>query len=172
MTVPLIALAVLSIIAGFIEWPHNMVHLTLFSDLVQKVLPATVLKQDVPSEAIFQAIAILITLSGIYLGYQLYYRDTRVIEQWKQMPALGSIRNFWYSGWRFDQLYDAVFVRPFVWITRLNKADFFDQLYNGIASGSRRLNQWFSFSQNGSLRWYVAGVLFGILFILTLQLIL
>ncbi len=172
MTVPLIALAVLSIIAGFIEWPHNMVHLTLFSDLVQKVLPVTTLKQVVPSEAIFQAIAILITLSGIYLGYQLYYRDTRVIEQWKQVPALVSIRNFWYSGWRFDQLYDAVFVRPFVWITRLNKADFFDQLYNGIASGSRRLNQWFSFSQNGSLRWYVAGVLFGILFILTLQLIL
>jgi NADH-quinone oxidoreductase subunit L len=172
MTVPLIALAVLSIIAGCIEWPHNMVHLTLFSDLVQKVLPVTMLKQGVPSEIIFQAIAVVITLSGIYLGYQLYYRNLTVVEQWKQVPALVSIRNFWYSGWRFDQLYESIFVRPFVWITRLNKADFFDQLYNGIALGSRRLNRWFSFSQNGSLRWYVAGVLFGILFILTLQLIL
>src|SRR5687768_14352463 len=50
MTVPLIILAFLSIVAGFIEWPHNFVHMTIFSDLVQKVLPATVLKEGVPPE--------------------------------------------------------------------------------------------------------------------------
>lgn len=170
MTAPLIILAVLSIVAGFIEWPHNIVHLSLFSDLAQKVLPGTILKQSPASEFIFQAIAILITLSGVYMGYQLYYRNTTVLEKWKQNPALVWLRNFWYSGWGFDQLYTTVFVKPFVFITHLNKSDFIDRLYNGIASGSQRLNQWFSFSQNGSLRWYVAGVLVGILFILTLQL--
>jgi NADH-quinone oxidoreductase subunit L len=170
MTTPLIILAVLSIVAGFIEWPHNIMHVSLFSDLLQKVLPDTVLPSGHPSEFIFQAIAVLVTLSGIYIGYQLYYRNTTVIERWKQLPALVWLRNFWYSGWGFDQLYNAVFVKPFVFITGLNKSDFIDRLYNGIASGSRQLNQWFSVSQNGSLRWYVAGVLFGILFILTLQL--
>ena len=45
MTTPLIILAVLSIVAGFIEWPHNLIHLTLFSDFVEKVLPATLLKE-------------------------------------------------------------------------------------------------------------------------------
>ena len=54
MTTPLIILAILSIMAGFIEWPHNLIHLTLFSDLVQKVLPATILKEGVPPEIIFQ----------------------------------------------------------------------------------------------------------------------
>jgi NADH-quinone oxidoreductase subunit L len=42
MTVPLVILAIFSVSAGFIEWPHNIIHMTLFSDLVQKVLPVRV----------------------------------------------------------------------------------------------------------------------------------
>lgn len=172
MTVPLIILAVLSVIAGFIEWPHNIMHVTLFSDLVQKVLPATVLQETGPSEIVFQLIAIVTTLLGIYTGYSLYYRNTTLIEQWRQTPEMMDVRNFLYKGWGFDWLYNLIFVRPFVYLTSLNKSDFFDQLYKGIASGSRKLNESFSVSQNGSLRWYIAGVLIGILFILTLQLML
>jgi NADH-quinone oxidoreductase subunit L len=172
MTIPLIVLAVLSIIAGFIEWPHNMVHLTLFSDLVQKTLPATLLKDNPPPEILLQLVAIAATLFGIYIGYVLYYRNKAVLEQWKQAPAMVALHDFLLKGWAFDQLYHAVFVRPFQYITQLNKADLFDQLSKGIAYSSQRLHHLFSISQNGSLRWYVAGVLVGVLFILTLQLLL
>ena len=170
MTIPLIILAVLSITAGFIELPHNMGHVTFFSDLVQKVLPATVLKANIPEEIILQSVAVMVTLVGIYSGYALYYRYTSVIEQWKQSRTKMWLRNFFFIGWAFDQLYDALFVKPFVFITRINKNDVFDQLNKAIASVSQRLNQWFSVSQNGSMRWYVAGVLIGIIFILALQL--
>jgi NADH-quinone oxidoreductase subunit L len=172
MTIPLIILAILSITAGFIELPHNMIHVTFFSDLIQKVLPATVLKANVPEEIVLQAIAAAITLLGIYAGYALYYRYTSVIEQWKQSSAKMWLRNFFFKGWAFDDLYNAVFVKPFVYLSLINKGDVFDQLNKAIASVSQRLNQWFSVSQNGSLRWYVAGVLIGIIFILTLQLFL
>ncbi len=172
MTIPLVILAILSITAGFIEWPHNMMHVTLFSDLVQKVLPATVLKQNVPEEVMLQGIAALATLLGIYSGYALYYRSSSLLQIWKESRTTMGLRNFFYSGWAFDQLYDVVFVQPFVYITRINKSDIFDQLNKAIASVSQRLNQWLSVSQSGSLRWYVAGVLIGIIFILTLQLFL
>jgi NADH-quinone oxidoreductase subunit L len=172
MTLPLVVLAVLSVVAGFIEWPHNMLHVTLFSDLVHKVLPLTALNETVPAEIIFQLIAIAVTLLGVYTGYVLYYKNKAIIEQWKQSPDRMSAYDFLYKGWQFDELYHALFVRPFVFVTQINKSDFFDRLYKGIALGSQRLNQLFSVSQNGSLRWYVAGVLFGILFILTLQLLL
>jgi NADH-quinone oxidoreductase subunit L len=172
MTIPLIILAILSVVAGFIEWPHNLLHLTLFSDLVQKVLPATLMKEGIPPEIIFQLIAAVITLLAVYLGYILYYRNITVIEKWKQSPAMMGIRNFFFNGWGFDQLYETVFVKPFVFITRINKADVFDKLYNGIAKANQTLNRLLSVSQNGSLRWYIAGVLIGILFILTLQLLL
>src|SRR5688572_27852282 len=88
MTVPLIILAILSVVAGFIEWPHNLIHLTLFSDLVQKVLPATILKEGVPPEIIFQLIAAVLTLLAVYTGYVLYYRNRTLIEKWKLSPAM------------------------------------------------------------------------------------
>ena len=58
-----------------------------------------------------------------------------MIEKWKQSPTLMGIRNFFFRGWGFDYLYDVVFVKPFLFITRVNKADIFDKLYNGIAQG-------------------------------------
>jgi NADH-quinone oxidoreductase subunit L len=170
MVIPLIVLAILSVTAGFIEWPHNMVHLTLFSNHVQQVLPETVLKTSLPSEWLFQGIAALVTLAGVYLGYILYYGKPGI--RWQQSPGFSGMREFLFSGWKFDQLYNFLFVKPFVYITRINKSDVIDKMYNGIAQASLRLNHWFSVSQNGSLRLYIVGVLAGILFIITLQLLL
>jgi NADH-quinone oxidoreductase subunit L len=172
MTVPLLILAVLSIVAGFIEWPHNLIHLTLFSDLVQQVLPGTSVRSGLPAELTAQIVATAATLGGIYTGYVLYYRKTSVIEGWKGSPVMMGVRQFLYKGWAFDDLYHALFVRPFLYLTRINKSDILDRAYTGIAAGSRQLNRWFSLSQNGSARWYIAGVLIGVLFILTLQLLL
>jgi NADH-quinone oxidoreductase subunit L len=172
ITVPLIILGILSITAGFIEWPHNLLHVTLFSDFVEKFLPVTLLKENIPPELVLQVIAVIVTFAGMYAGYAWYYRYPAVIEKWKQSTTVMWLRNFFFSGWAFDQLYDKIIVKPFVSITRLNKEDIFDQLNKSIAAGSQKLNQWLSVSQNGSLRWYIAGVLFGIIFILTLQLFL
>ena len=172
MTTPLIILAILSIVAGFIEWPHNLIHLTLFTDFVEKVLPATLLKDEVFPESIFQIVAAAITVFAVFIGYEIYHRNKAVIGKWKLSPTLMGIRHFFFSGWGFDYLYDVVFVKPFLFITRVNKADLFDKVYNGIAKANQALNRLLSVSQNGSLRWYIAGVLIGILFILALQLFL
>jgi NADH-quinone oxidoreductase subunit L len=172
MTIPLIILAFFSIAGGWIEWPHNLLHISLFSEQVQQVLPVTQLKPHLPEEIIFQLIAVVVTLSGIYTGYALYYRQSALIVQWQQSANMMAIRNFLLSGWKFDQLYDTLLVKPFLFITRINKSDVIDKLYTGIADIHLQLNKLFSFFQNGSLRWYVAGVLIGILFIITLQLLL
>jgi NADH-quinone oxidoreductase subunit L len=66
----------------------------------------------------------------------LYYKNKAIIEQWKQSPDRMSVYEFLYKGWQFDELYDALFVRPFVFVTQINKADFFDRLYKGIALGA------------------------------------
>lgn len=171
MTVPLVVLAVLSVVAGFVEWPHNMLHVTLFTDMLGNVLPATILKDGVPAEIIFQAIAISATLFGVYCGYALYHRDRALIRQWKNSSFMMGVRDFLYDGWGFDKMYNAVVVKPFLFITQANKADITDKVYNGIAKANQYLNRLLSTLQNGSLRWYIAGVLIGILFILTMQLV-
>ncbi|MDO6429072.1 NADH-quinone oxidoreductase subunit L [Flavitalea sp. BT771] len=172
MTIPLATLAVLSVVAGCIEWPHNLLHLSLFSDLIQKVLPAPVLKEQLPAEGIFQLAAVVVTLLGIYTGYLLYHGEKSILVRWQRSPGKVMTRNFLLGGWGFDQLYDTLFVQPFLFITRVNKTDVVDRVYEGLAQVNVKFNRLLSTTQNGSLRWYIAGVLIGILFIITLQLVL
>lgn len=160
MNIPLVVLAIFSIGAGWIHLPH-----------LTQVLPATALEPAHPEEIIFQSIAILTTLLGIMTGYMLYYLYPHTIRGWKESEGLMAVRNFFYAGWKFDQLYDVLFVRPFVFITQVNRNDMTDKIYSGIANIHLQLNRFLSVSQNGSLRWYVAGVLIGILFIITLQIL-
>ncbi|PWV46569.1 NADH-quinone oxidoreductase subunit L [Chitinophaga sp. S165] len=172
MTVPLVILAFFSIAAGWIEWPHNLLHVSIFSEHVAHALPATTLKAGLPPEIVFQLIAVGVSLFGIYSGYVLYYGESPLLMRWKQSQGLMDVRNFLFKGWKFDQLYDTLLVKPFLFITGINKADVSDKVYTAIADINLHLNKLFSVSQNGSLRWYVTGVLVGILFIITLQLLL
>lgn len=164
MTIPLIILAVLAVTVGFIEWPWG-----LFSGFLQDVLPGPVLKDGLPSEGLFQLIAVAVTLLGIYSGYVLYRRGREVLLRWQQSARIRAVRLFFLNGWGFDALYRILFVRPFLFITGINKPDWLDWLNKGVARASLTLSSLLSVSQNGSLRWYIAGVLIGVLFIITLQ---
>lgn len=170
MTVPLVILAVLSVTAGFIEWPHNLLHHDLFSGFVEKVLPGPELKDSLPPEGLFQVVAVAVTLLGIYMGYLLYRQKQEIRVRW--LKSAGAVRRFFLNGWGFDALYKTLFVRPFLFITQISKADWFDGLNKGVARANLFLSSLLSVSQNGSLRWYIAGLLIGVLFIITLQLVL
>jgi NADH-quinone oxidoreductase subunit L len=172
MTIPLIILAFFSVIAGFIELPHNFGHFTLFSDLLHRVLPSTVLQADESSEWKFQLLAFLATFGGIYLEFIYYYREPYKIEKLRENPSFQSLYRFWHNGWGFDRLFDLVFVNPFVFIAQINKRDVVDRLYEGIASVIGRLYRLLSATQTGSLRWYIMGMVIGAIIILGLQIML
>jgi NADH-quinone oxidoreductase subunit L len=172
MIIPLIILAVFSLIAGFIELPHNFGHLQLFSSLVEQVLPGTNLRTGVSGEVMFQLIALLATLAGIYTAYIFYYKKPHVISRLKTSGAAVNLYNFFLSGWRFDKLYDTVFVRPIVYLSNLNKNDIVDKFYQGITLLTAQIYRGLSFTQSGSLRWYVMGLVIGAICILTIQIML
>jgi len=170
ITVPLIILAFFSVTAGFIEWPHDLLPIRWFSGFAKNVLPATGIKTGAPPELLLQLIAVAGPLFGIYAGYVLYYRSIGLTQQWLRSPARMAIRNFLFAGWKFDRLYDILFVRPFLWVTHVNRSDVIDRLYDAIARTALESNRILSATQNGLLRWYVVGVLIGALFIITLLL--
>jgi NADH-quinone oxidoreductase subunit L len=172
MIIPLIILAVFSLIAGFIELPHNFGHLLLFSSLVEQVLPGTNLRTGVSGEVMFQLIALLATFAGIYTAYIFYYKKPHVISRLKTSGAAVNLYNFFLSGWRFDKLYDTVFVRPIVYLSNLNKNDVVDKFYQGITLLTAQIYRGLSFTQSGSLRWYVMGLVIGAICILTIQIML
>jgi len=73
-------------------------------------------------------------------------------------PAGRVIHRFWFSDWGMDWLYDRLFVRPVVWIARVNKADLVDSIYDGLASLTAFFYRVLSRTETGRLRWYAAWI--------------
>jgi len=172
MTIPLIILAFFSVFAGFIELPHNFGHFRPFSNLLQQILPETVLKTTLNSELLFQLLAFLATFGGIYLAYVFYYKQPQRIEKLRQSKLVKNLYIFWFSGWGFDQFYQVLVVKPIVFIASINKNDVVDKIYQGIELVTERLYRFLSFTQSGSLRWYIMGLVVGAIIILSIQIML
>ena len=163
MSVPLIVLAVLSLVGGFIEMPENMGPVHLFSRLFDGVLPHVSISEGRNTEVIFQILSAGVSLSGVWLAYRLFYKKSSFALWFKN----SHISNFFHSGWGFDKAYDLLFVKPAVWLSEIDKKDFIDLIYKYIAKATEYLHFIFSKTQNGKLRWYVLVLTVGIVVILT-----
>ena len=166
--IPLVVLAVLSIVAGYIE----MSPLHLFSKFMAFSLPAFNHPEVAALEFILPVVSGLVVFGGIFSAWYFYVRKPKLTYGIKQTAIGNFLYNFWFNGWAFDKIYDVIFVRPYVFLAKINKRDFIDSFYNGIASLMSRLNDCALLTQTGRLRWYLAfitgGVILGITIILFL----
>jgi NADH-quinone oxidoreductase subunit L len=169
INIPLVVLAILSLVGGFIELPHTLGHVTIFSDFLRPVLPETQVRSGVSEmEWFIQLIAAVVSLSGVYIAYVLYLKNPALSARLK--VSLAPLHHIWHSGWGFDALYNTLFVRPFVSIAKLNKNDAIDKIYDGIVGLSESINRALSWFQSGILRWYITGIVAGAILILTYRL--
>ncbi len=164
MTIPLIILAILTTIGGYIELPHNMGHVQLFSSFLSNVLPEVELKANVPSEWILQIIVSAISLFAIFLAYKFYYQKQPIYQ-------LTPVKRFFLQGWNFDKLYEILFVKPFVWLSKVNKDDAIDIVLDYAGNKVKKLGQTLSISVNGQVNWYLASVILGFIILITFMLI-
>ena len=160
--VPLLVLALLSIIGGFVELPRTLGNLPLFTDFMRPVFPETgPVSSTEGNELTLLLIASIMSLAGIFMAYLLFLRRPQDAEKLAQTPAGASLQRFWLSGWGIDRLYDTLFARPYLWAARANKDDFIDSGYAEIAKFNRAVHHVLSFTQTGSIRWYAMGMAIG-----------
>ena len=163
MTIPLMILAALSLIGGFLELPASIGNIHLFSDLVNNTLPVVVTKGEDHNELLFQALSAIIALTGIYVAYIVYFKKPAISATFSH----SRLNRFFEKGWGFDKLYDTIFVRPIVWLSDIDKNDFFDLWNIGLSRLALLLNRMLSTTQNGKMRWYILSFVIGIAIILT-----
>jgi NADH-quinone oxidoreductase subunit L len=168
----LVVLAILSLGGGFIELPHTLGHLELFSDFLKPVLPSVTLRDSASTntEWAIQAITALLSLSGVYLAYYFYVKKPELPDQLKR--SVRSFHYIWFTGWGFDALYNTLLVRPFVFLATVNKRDIVDKFYSLLVSSADFLHDVFARTQGGILRWYVMSIVIGAILILTLGILL
>lgn len=150
IVVPLAVLSTLSVVGGLIELPPAFGHVTLLSNLLAPVLPAT---PEVPG-VVLLVVASVASLLGIGLAAAFYLRPTRP-------PAETALWRFWHEAARFDRLYDRALVQPVLWAARVGRDDVVDRAYDGIVRVTRALHRAAALTQNGQVRLYAAGLAVG-----------
>jgi NADH-quinone oxidoreductase subunit L len=166
MLVPLVILAALSVVAGYIELPGSFGNFHFFSNLVNHTLPAAMVHENRQLEMLFQLISAVTALTGIYVAYLVFYKKPELSASFSH----SRLNEFFYRGWGFDFIYDKLFVRPVVWLSEIDKDDLFDWWNIGLAKLFLAGNKLVGITQNGKLRWYLMSFVIGIALILTYML--
>lgn len=119
MTVPLILLAVLAVVAGWVGVPEGFPLMSfIFPNFFHEFVGGTLLEH--PVAILFDPIplitSLVVSLGGLYLGW-LVYRNYRAGAPDPLKATLGRVYTWMENKYYFDELYDTLFVRPAQWIS-------------------------------------------------------
>jgi NADH-quinone oxidoreductase subunit L len=162
MSIPLVVLAILALVAGFINIPEVMGNKPFLENFLHSTLPpVTLARGGLSTEGILAGISAAVSLGGIFLAYLLFRRYPDFVGSLARTPWGTRLHRFWFAGWGFDWLYDHVFVRPYVWVAHANKRDVVDLFFEAIAWLARAFHRLLSLTQTGRVRWYATGIAIG-----------
>ncbi|MDR5730262.1 MAG: NADH-quinone oxidoreductase subunit L [Terriglobia bacterium] len=155
MLIPCIVLAFLSIAGGYVKAP--------FARFLETVLPwDSGSIHSVPiSEIASEGIAAMVFLLGAYLAYLFLLRKRAVAAALASSTVGGVLDRLWLSDWGMDWVYDRIFVRPVVWLARVDKDDLIDGFYTSVGRVNETAWRVLRRTESGRLRWYAAGIAAG-----------
>jgi NADH-quinone oxidoreductase subunit L len=190
MTIPLMALAFLAVVAGWVGIPwlkHG------YSSFVFHHQP-----HHVEPNFILMIVSTVVALSGIYLAYAMYYKKSISPEKLKSKFAF--IYRVLYNKWYFDELYQAIIINPIMktsqflfarldvgvvdWLVNgvgnftvflSDVKEWFDShivdgTVNGLASVTRGMGSGLRRIQTGQLQNYAFVIFFGLVLIILFKL--
>lgn len=162
MLVPLVMLAGLSIVAGFVELPPFLGNAPLFSNFLYPALEdLEAVRGSLGTEVVLAALAGIISVAGIFLAWLVFLRNPRISVYAARRPLGAALHQFWFTGWGFDWLYNRLFAWPYAWLAKANRSDIVDTFYSGISTLAAALNRGLSLTQTGRVRWYALGFVIG-----------
>ena len=169
ITVPLLVLAFFSLVAGFVEIPRLFGGQPWFTDFLQTVFaPAHAEHLPVLTEIGLMLASVAAAVGGIALAYRMYLRRRSSTERYLALPFWVGTMRFLHGGMGFDWLYDRLFIRPYVWLARVNRGDVIDVLYTSLALLGVQSYRALSATENGRVRWYAAGMAAGAILLVAL----
>lgn len=108
-------------------------------------------------------------LAGLIIAALLYVMNKgRMLTSFKRSRIGGAMYHWCYHGLGFDALYDIIFVKPFLFIGRLFKADPIDKTWYVLPKLASAGNKVLSATQTGSLRGYATSFGLGMAVLLVL----
>jgi NADH-quinone oxidoreductase subunit L len=147
---PLVVLLLLSTVLG------GLIHPPLAG-----VLPAVVDTGAGAQKHVLEMISGAIAIAGILVAAWLFLPARKPLQGFFNTRFAHGFRCLWKYAWGFDMLYDRLFVKPYMWLVRLNRNDVIDLVIDSIPLVMRGGHDILSATENGRLRWYAAAVTSG-----------
>lgn len=171
---PLVVLALLSIVGGWVEVPPTLGARPSLSEFLAASVPVVGAEEHpVTGELILQGVAAVVVLTGIALAWLAWRRGAwGDVDRARTPLAPAAVHRLWDAGWGFDRVYETFVVRPFVLLARLNAGDVLDGLQRGLAAVVAAGSRAFLRTQTGRLRHYAAGVAAGTIALVALGVLL
>jgi NADH-quinone oxidoreductase subunit L len=169
MTLPLVVLAVLSLTAGFVEMPRTLGGVHLFSTFMAGALPMVQLDPAREGhEWVFQVLSAGLVLLALLVSWRLFRHPIAHRAASADSSLKAALQRWWLAGWGFDGLYDRLFVRPYIFLARINRNDVVDSGIDQIARAAQTLYRTASATQTGRLRTYAASMALGAALVIAL----
>ncbi|MBI5473162.1 MAG: NADH-quinone oxidoreductase subunit L [Ignavibacteriae bacterium] len=144
MTVPLIILAVLSVISGFVGIPHSLGGNNAIEHWLDPVFEVAHRKMTMTPhggeaiEYVLMIVSVAVAAGGIWLAYTWYLKKKEIPE--KLAASNAGAYNLLLNKYKVDELYDAVIVMPMQKASDLFFWKIFDvKIIDGIVNGLPRL---------------------------------
>ncbi|AYL93973.1 NADH-quinone oxidoreductase subunit L [Mucilaginibacter celer] len=173
MTIPLIVLAILSCLAGFIGVPevlHGHHELAAFLEPVFKK-SNEILGEHHLSESLEYALmgtSVVLAFAAMAYAYMKYAKNGSVpVADSEERPALTSIS---YHKFYLDELYDLIIRKPLDWLStffyNIVERLGIDGLVNGIGKGTLETSKGLRLLQTGNVGFYIFVMVLGIIAVL------
>ena len=168
MTLPLLVLAVLSVIGGFLNIPSLLGGHHWFSHLLEHNVGGLNKIAEVEisngQTLMLMVSASVLTLIALFVSYSVYVKNKSVPVEDSQLTGWAKLSaNKLYV----DEIYNALFVKPIEWISEKGHQVIELLLLNGVISFATKtidrsgeiVKKW----QNGKTDWYILWMVFGII---------
>ena len=166
MTVPLIVLALLSLVGGWVGWPHALGGHNSFHAFLGPATQNIHLELTAAQELIPMAFALAVGIVGFAIAWFMYAGGRSTLPD-RLEKALKPVHEAAYRAWRVDELYDLVIVRPvkgMAWLFH-RVVDYFLidlVLVNGVGLLVQGIGKLLRFFQNGQVQRYAVGMVIGL----------
>jgi len=172
MTVPLVALGVLSIIGGWVGIPHVFGVTNHFEHWMAPVMAGSQAEVshalaagggDTGMELGLMAASVLLVLVAILVAYIFYNKKPHLATSWRN--KLSSVHHLLLNKYFVDEIYSALIVRPVIYISlfcwKIVDVILIDGSINGVATVYTDISQTSRASQTGRVRTYATLFLAG-----------
>ena len=166
MTIPLIVLAILSIIGGFVGVPEALGGHHQLASYLSPVVKSVTHHLSHSTEYILMAVSTLLVFASIAFAWMKY----------KNYQAEGNATGFGkvlQNKWYVDELYDVVFVKPLMkfsaFLNNIVEKKGIDGLVNGVGKAVQYGGRQFRLLQSGQVGLYVLLMVVGMLGLFIIQ---